>query len=55
VGINEARIRAQRRNAGSRQLRSPQTDESPIQVSTPPVRIIGTGRRHTGGFHLSDR
>jgi hypothetical protein len=29
--------------------------ESPIQVSTPPVRIVGTERRHKGGFHLSDR
>jgi hypothetical protein len=28
---------------------------SPIQVSTPPVLIIGTGRRHVGGFRLSDR
>jgi len=28
---------------------------SPIQVSTPPVRIIGTRRRHKGGFRLSDR
>jgi hypothetical protein len=28
---------------------------SPIQVSTPPVIIIGTGRRHKGGFRLSDR
>jgi hypothetical protein len=27
----------------------------PIQVSTPPVQIIGTGRRHKGGFRLSDR
>jgi hypothetical protein len=30
-------------------------ETSPIQVSTPPVRIIGTGRRHKGGFRLSDR
>ncbi|MGH2982546.1 MAG: hypothetical protein ACRDKV_10960 [Solirubrobacterales bacterium] len=29
--------------------------ESPIQVSTPPVRIIGASRRHKGGFRLSDR
>jgi hypothetical protein len=29
--------------------------ESPIQVSTPPVRIVGVSRRHKGGFHLSDR
>ena len=29
--------------------------ESPIQVSTPPVLIIGASRRHKGGFHLSDR
>jgi hypothetical protein len=29
--------------------------ESPIQASTPPVRIIGTQRRHKGGFRLSDR
>jgi hypothetical protein len=28
---------------------------SPIQVSTPPVRIIGATSRHKGGFHLSDR
>jgi hypothetical protein len=28
---------------------------APIQVSTPPVRIIGTGRRHKGGFRLGDR
>jgi hypothetical protein len=28
---------------------------SPIQVSTPPVRIIGTVRRHKGGFRLLDR
>jgi hypothetical protein len=28
---------------------------NPIQVSTPPVRIIGTRRRHKGGFRLSDR
>jgi hypothetical protein len=28
---------------------------SPVQVSTPPVIIIGTGRRHKGGFRLSDR
>jgi hypothetical protein len=27
--------------------------ESPIQVSTPPVRIIGAERRHKGGFRLS--
>ena len=31
------------------------TAESPIQASTPPVRIIGTQRRHKGGFRLSDR
>jgi hypothetical protein len=29
--------------------------ESPIQVSTPPVRIIGAQHRHKGGFRLSDR
>lgn len=29
--------------------------ESPIQVSTPPVRIVGASRRHKGGFRLSDR
>jgi hypothetical protein len=29
--------------------------ESPIQVSTPPVRIIGAERRHKGGFRLGDR
>ena len=29
--------------------------ECPIQVSTPPVRIIGDEHRHRGGFHLSDR
>ena len=29
--------------------------ESPIQVSTPPVLIIGASSRHKGGFHLSDR
>jgi hypothetical protein len=29
--------------------------ESPIQVSTPPVRIIGAERRHKGGFRLADR
>jgi len=29
--------------------------ESPIQVSTPPVLIIGASRRHQGGFHLGDR
>jgi hypothetical protein len=28
---------------------------SPIQVSTPPVRIIGAERRHKGGFRLGDR
>jgi hypothetical protein len=28
---------------------------SPIQVSTPPIRIIGAERRHKGGFRLSDR
>jgi hypothetical protein len=26
--------------------------ESPIQVSTPPVRIVGGSRRHQGGFRL---
>jgi hypothetical protein len=31
------------------------TAESPIQVSTPPIRIIGGESRHKGGFHLSDR
>jgi len=31
------------------------SDESPIQVSTPPVRIIGSERRHKGGFRLGDR
>jgi hypothetical protein len=29
--------------------------ECPIQVSTPPVRIIGDEHRHEGGFCLSDR
>ena len=31
------------------------SNESPIQVSTPPVRIIGSERRHKGGFRLGDR
>jgi hypothetical protein len=29
--------------------------ESPIQVSTPPIRIIGAESRHKGGFCLRDR
>ena len=31
---------------------SKHSDESPIQVSTPPVRIVGASRRHQGGFRL---
>jgi hypothetical protein len=31
------------------------SDQSPIQVSTPPLRIIGSERRHKGGFRLGDR
>jgi hypothetical protein len=38
-----------------RQRASAASDESPIQVSTPPVRIIGSERRHKGGFRLGDR
>jgi len=38
-----------------RQRPSAAADESPIQVSTPPVRIIGSERRHKGGFRLGDR
>jgi hypothetical protein len=34
-----------------KQLR-PSPAESPIQVSTPPVRIIGSSSRHKGGFRL---
>jgi hypothetical protein len=33
----------------------PVSANGPIQVSTSPVRIIGTGRRYQGGFRLSDR
>jgi hypothetical protein len=33
----------------------PSSATSPIQVSTSPVRIIGTGRRYKGGFRLGDR
>jgi len=29
--------------------------ESAVQVSTPPVRIVGASRPHKGGFRLSDR
>jgi hypothetical protein len=38
-----------------RERPSATSDESPIQVSTPPVRIIGSERRHKGGFRLGDR
>jgi hypothetical protein len=31
------------------------TPECPIQVSTPPVRIVGDEHRHQGGFRLYDR
>jgi hypothetical protein len=42
-------------NSQHKRQRPNPTAESPIQVSTPPVRIIGAERRHKGGFHLSDR
>ena len=35
--------------------RSAAATASPIQVSTPPVLIVGASRRHKGGFRLSDR
>jgi hypothetical protein len=59
----EADLVGTKRAQGSQQHRAGSTAKapavafaaSPIQVSTPPVRIIGTGRRHKGGFCLSDR
>jgi hypothetical protein len=41
--------------SGRTKIGKPIVAASPIQVSTPPVIIIGTGRRHKGGFRLSDR
>ena len=35
-----------------KQLRPNIAAESPIQVSTPPIRIIGASSRHKGGFRL---
>jgi hypothetical protein len=38
-----------------RQQRPNRSAESPIQVSTPPIRIIGSNSPYRGGFRLSDR
>jgi hypothetical protein len=42
-------------NSQHKRQRPNPSAECPIQVSTPPVRIIGAERRHQGGFRLSDR
>jgi hypothetical protein len=47
--------RTQNRSSKAGLARSPIAAACTIQVSTPPVQIIGTGRRHKGGFRLSDR
>jgi hypothetical protein len=42
-------------NSPHKHQRPNPASESPIQVSTPPVLIIGASTRHRGGFRLSDR
>jgi len=53
VGKKKIKASRGRREAGAG--KSSAFAQSPIEVSTPPVRIIGSDRRHKGGFRLSDR
>jgi hypothetical protein len=40
---------------GARKRRPLTSKPSPVRVSTPPIRIIGSEPRYAGGFCLADR